>query len=187
MATANAPAVVLTAAEFACRPDPGYPEELVRGEIVRMPPPRPRHGEVCFRVAFLLGSFLERHPIGRVVTNDAGVITTRDPDTVRGADVAYYSHDRVPPGPLPERSYLDVAPDLVIEVLSPDDRWPLSLAKVAEYLGAGVRVVLLLDPAAHTVHVYRAEEPPRLLAGSETLTLPAELPGFAAEVSTFFA
>ncbi|HWE38180.1 MAG TPA: Uma2 family endonuclease, partial [Isosphaeraceae bacterium] len=92
----------LTAEQFGRRPDPGYPEELVRGTIVPMPPPRPRHGQICGEAYFLLRQAAEEHDLGHVVCNDSGVITERDPDTVRGADVAFYSYDRVPKGPLPD-------------------------------------------------------------------------------------
>ena len=113
--------VLYTAEEFGRRPDPGYPEELVRGRIVTMPPPGSRHGKVCYNVAYRMGRFLEDHDLGHVLTNDSGVITERGPDTVRGADISFYSYERVPKGPLPP-GYLDVTPDLVFEVLSPEDR-----------------------------------------------------------------
>ena len=142
-ASVTTPAL-LTAEEFAQRPDPGYPEELVRGRIVPLPMPKPRHGEICNRVGRILGDCAEDRDLGRVLSNDTGVITERGPDTVRGADISFYSFARVPKGPLPDR-YLDTPPDLVVEVLSPSDRWPKVLAKVAEYLDAGTTVVLVLD------------------------------------------
>ena len=144
MATVSTPEVLLTAEQFGERPDPGYPEELVRGRIVRMPPPKPRHGEICIQVAYLLRRYLEEHDLGRVLGNDSGIITERDPDTLRGADIAFYSYDRVPKGPLPD-DYLTVVPELVIEVRSPSDRWPKVFQKVGEYLAAGVSVVVVLD------------------------------------------
>ena len=126
-ASVTTPAL-LTAEEFAQRPDPGYPEELVRGRIVPLPMPKPRHGEICNRVGRILGDCAEDRDLGRVLSNDTGVITERGPDTVRGADISFYSFARVPKGPLPDR-YLDTPPDLVVEVLSPSDRWPKVLAK----------------------------------------------------------
>ncbi len=79
---------LLTAEQFAQRPDTGYPEELVRGRIVPMTMPKPRHGEICGRAVRILGNFVEDHDLGRVLSNDSGVITERGPDTVRGADVS---------------------------------------------------------------------------------------------------
>src|SRR5581483_3813003 len=97
-----------------------------------------------------------------VLSNDSGVLTKRGPDTVRGADVAFYSYGRVPPGPLP-RTYLAVVPELVFEVRSPTDRWRAIVTKVGEYLTAGVAVVCVLDEATEAVHVYTDDQPVRIL------------------------
>jgi len=93
--------------------------------------------------------------MGRVVSNDGGIRTERDPDTVRGGDVAYYSYARVPQGPLPA-GYLDVVPDWCSRSRSPTDRWSRLITKAGEYLEAGVTVVCLLDQVSETVQVYRA-------------------------------
>ena len=136
-----------------------------------MTPPRPYHGYVCSVLSRLLGNHAEAQNLGYVLSNDSGVITQRGPDTVRGADVAFYSFAKVPKGTLPRDRYLDVPPDLVAEVLSPEDRWPQVLTKVAEYLSAGVGVVLVLDPARKTVHVYEGNEPVRILSEGDDLAL----------------
>jgi Uma2 family endonuclease len=81
---------LMTAEQFSQRPDPGCPEELVHGRVVGMPPHDRRHGYVCGLAYYLLRRFVDEHELGRVMSNDSGVITQRDPDTVRGADVAYY-------------------------------------------------------------------------------------------------
>lgn len=175
-----------TAEEFAHRPDPGYPEELVRGRIVAMPLPPPRHGQVCAKVVRLVGNYADDHELGHVLSNDSGVITERGPDTVRGVDVAFYSYSRVPKGPLPAK-YLDIPPDLVFEVRSPEDRWPKVLAKVAEYLNAGVGVVVgVLDPERSTLHLYEGDQPVRILSEHDELTLPGLLGEFRVAVSCFF-
>jgi len=119
---------LLTLQEYSKLPELDYPNELVRGRIVRMTPPQSRHGQVCSRADRILGNFSDEHDLGHVLSNDSGVITERDPDTLRGADVAYYSFDRVPKGPLSE-GYIEIPPDVVVEVLSPFDRWPNVLAK----------------------------------------------------------
>src|SRR6478609_7246048 len=98
MATAE---TLLTAEEFGRRPDPGYPEELVQGRIIAMPPPDRRHGQVCGQAYYLLRQHVDERDLGHVLSNDSGIITERDPDTVRGADVAYHSYARLPKGPLP--------------------------------------------------------------------------------------
>jgi Uma2 family endonuclease len=175
----------LTAEQFGERPDPGHPEELVRGRIVESPVPKPRHGQICGHAYFYLRSFAESHDLGHVVCNDSGVITERGPDTVRGADVAFYSYARVPKGPLRE-GYLDVMPELVVEVVSPSDRWPKILAKVAEYLDAGISVVIVLDDEQHSARLFWANGMTSTLGANDELTLPSLLPGFAVAVSRFF-
>lgn len=183
---ATATEVLLTAEEFSRRPDPGYPAELVKGKIVRMNPTKPYHGYVCGNVAIMVGSHAKTHGLGSIATNDSGVITEREPDTVRGADVAFYSYDRVPKGTLPREVYLDVVPELIFEVLSPDDRWPKVLAKVVEYLDAGVGVVCVLDPSRRTLHLFEGEEPVRVLTEDDELTLPNLLGDFRVAVRDFF-
>jgi Uma2 family endonuclease len=174
----------LTAEQFAELPDPGYPDELVRGRIVPLPIAKPRHGEICGRAAQIL-----RHGSGALDLGHflaiTGVITERGPDTVRGADVSFYSYARVPKGPLPNR-YLDTPPDLVVEVLSPSDRWPKVLAKIAEYLDAGTTVVLVLDDERRLAHVHRADAAPRLLGADDELSIPDVLGDFQVKVGRFF-
>jgi Uma2 family endonuclease len=177
---------LLTAEEFGLLPDDGTPKELVRGRIVPMNVPAPRHGQICVQIAYLLRRFLDDHLLGQVVSNDSGVVTERGPDTVRGADVAFYSFSRVPPGPFP-RGYLAAVPELIFEVRSPTDRWRGILAKVAEYLNAGVGVVCVLDDVGETAHVYSDDQPVRILTADQTLTLPDVLPDFQVVVGRFFA
>ncbi len=176
---------LLSAEEFARRRDAERPEELVRGRIVLMPMPKPRHGYLCNKAGRLLGNYCEEHHLGWVFNNDTGVVTERGPDTVRGADVAFYSYARLPEGDLPDR-YPDVAPDLILEVLSPSDRWPQVLAKVAEYLAAGSTVVVVLDDSRRIAHVFFADSTTRMLGVEEELALPGVLEGFRVEVRRFF-
>jgi Uma2 family endonuclease len=175
----------IAAEQFARRPDPGHPEELVRGRIVPLPVPEPRRGHICNKAGRIFGNFVEEHRRGWVLNNDTGVITERDPDTVRGADVVDYSYDRLPPGELPD-SYAEVAPELVVEVGSPGDRWPQVLARVAEYLAAGVLVVVVLDDKGHAAHVFEAGGTHRMLGPDDELNLPDLLPEFRVLVRRFF-
>jgi Uma2 family endonuclease len=177
---------LMTAEEYANLPDPhGYPTELVKGVLVTMAPPRPRHGEICAQIVYLLRKYLEDHPTGRVVGNDSGVITEREPDTVRGADIAYYSFDRVPKGPLPA-GLLETAPDLVFEVLSPSDRWSEVQVKVSEYLDAGVRAVCVVDDDTRSVHVFRPDQPLRVFKAADEFDLLDVLGDFRVNVERFF-
>jgi Uma2 family endonuclease len=171
--------------EYMNLPDDGKLTELVRGRVVEMNVPQSRHGVVCVNASSIVRAFVKQHGLGRVLSNDAGVITERDPDTLRGADVSYYSYSRLPPGQT-NPGYFPVPPELVIEVRSPSDRWPDVLQKTAEYLNAGVDVVCVVDYAAQAVHVFDTEGPQRILHVGEELTLPTILPEFRAPVEAFF-
>ncbi|MFO0949955.1 MAG: Uma2 family endonuclease [Isosphaeraceae bacterium] len=188
MATVTPPQAgerLLTAEEFARRPDPGHPEELVKGRVVAMPPPRARHGQVCAQLVFLLRLYLQDRDLGHVLSNDSGVVTERGPDSVRGPDVSYYAYAKLPKGPLPNE-YPGVPPDAVFEVLSPHDRWLKVLAKVAEFLEAGVGVVVVLDPERRVVQVFEPNQPVRSLAEGDVLTLPDVLPEFRVALARLF-
>ncbi len=175
----------ITAEEYLRLPDSGNTTELVRGRIVTMNRPYTAHGYFCSVIDRLVGNHVTNHDLGRVVSNDAGVVTARDPDTVRGPDVAYYSFERVPRGPIPLNGYWP-APDLVFEVRSPDDRWKEIHHKVGEYLHAGVLTVVVVDPSAQTVHVFSADRPVELLTADDELALDDVLPGFRVAVGKLF-
>ena len=178
--------VLLTAEELLRVPNDGRPKELVRGRVVYMNVPKPRHGQICSKVDRILGNFADERNLGHVVSSDSGARTERGPDTVRGADVAFYSYSRVPPGPFPGEDYLPVVPELVFDVRSPTDRWSVILAKVAEYLEAGVTIVCVLDQMTERCYVYRNEEPVQVLAAEQELTIPDVLPEFRVLVQRFF-
>jgi Uma2 family endonuclease len=174
---------LITADEFFLMPDPpdGSKQELVRGEIVAMAPPGFRHGFLQGRAYRLLDAFVTAHRLGRV-TVESGVVTERDPDTVRGPDVAYWSYERLPADQQPV-GYPEVAADLCVEILSPNDRPGKLREKVREYFTRGVRMVWLIDPEDRNVWVYRGPGPARVFHDDTTLTGEDVLPGFSCPVA----
>jgi Uma2 family endonuclease len=173
-----------TADEFLCL-DIDFPAELVTGRIVEMAVPTPRHGQICSKIDRIVGGYADQHRLGHVVVNDAGIRTKREPDTVRGADVAFYSFERVPPGPLP-KGYLDVMSEVVFEVRSPSDRTQQILAKVAEYLGAGVKLVCVLDPVTQALMACEPDELPITMHNSDEFHFPAFFGELRVPVCRFF-
>jgi Uma2 family endonuclease len=176
---------LLTAEEFSKLPDLGRPAELIRGAVVAMDLPGFRHGEVCGRIAYFLADFLKTRRVGRAVINNSGIITKRDPDTVRGADVAFYSFARLP-RELSPKGYPSITPEVVFEVRSPSDSWPELLAKAAEYLKAGVLAVTVVDPDTQTMQVCRPTAPPSVLTADDTLVLPEIHDDFRIVAARFF-
>jgi Uma2 family endonuclease len=176
----------MTAEEYMALPDSfDGPTELVKGVLVTMPPPWPRHGELCARIVYLLQRYLEEHPIGRVVSNDSSMVTEREPDTVRGPDVSYYSFARTPQGPLPA-GLLSVPPEVTFEVRSPSDRWSQLHIKVAEYLAVGVLAACVVDDRTKSVHIFHADREPQVLGVDDEFSLPAILGEFRVSVVRFF-
>lgn len=176
---------LVTVEEYARLPDRGRPTELVRGRIVELNVPTPRHGQICSEVGRLLGNCVKKEGLGKVTSNDSGIITERDPDTVRGAAVAFYSNKRFGDGPLPG-GYLEAVPEIVFEVLSTNDRWSKILSKVAEYLDAGVAFVCVLDPSDETAYMYEGDRPVRILTADQEIEFPELLGEFHARVGAFF-
>jgi Uma2 family endonuclease len=176
---------LLSAEDYARLPDDGRPTELVQGQVTEMNPPSPRHGKICVRIAGVLSNFVESHDLGHVVGNDSAIITGHNPDTVRGADVAYYSYSRLSKGPIPD-GYLPVVPELVVEVLSSDDHWSNVHAKAAEYLKAGVSLVCVLDPKTLSAYLYSPNEAVRTVTGDADLTFPEILDDFRVQVAKLF-
>lgn len=178
--------LLLTAEEFARLPDSGGPRELVRGVLHSMPPPSSRRGQICGKIHGYLFAYVDQHDLGHVLCNDAGVITDRDPDTVRGADVLFYSYQRVPRGPIPDGEVLATPPELIFEVISPSDRWSEVQSKVLEYLGAGVDMVCVAEPEIGAIHVFEPHSAPHLLRSDDTFVGPGSLSGFQIVVKKFF-
>jgi Uma2 family endonuclease len=175
---------LITAEEFAAMPDTG-PNELVRGEVVGMPPPRSRHGLYSSRIAFLLIQHVRQHGLGEVLINDAGFILSRGPDTVRGPDVSFIRRNRLTDGELPE-GYFPGAPDLAIEVLSPDDRARDVDEKVDMYLDAGCPLVVILSPERRTATLHRPNLDPHIVRGEEALDLSPVVSGFRCALTEIF-
>lgn len=179
-----APSGLLTAEEFDRR-YAGQRFELVKGVPKELPMPTIKHGVICMTIGYLLQDYVLKNDLGRVASNDSYVKTKSNPDTVRGADVSFYSYERLPRGDVPE-GVLPVVPDLAVEVRSPSDRWIDVFEKVVEYLAAGVRVVLLIDAVSLTASVYRPDELQRIFDNGDELTVPDVLPGFSVAVRRLF-
>jgi Uma2 family endonuclease len=113
------------------------------------------------------------------------MLTERDPDSVRGPDVSYYSYKRVPKGPLP-RGLLSVSPEVVFEVRSQCDRWSELHSKVAEYLNVGVQAVCVLDDDTKSVHVFYPDREPQVLSGEDEFSLPNTLGESRVKTLRFF-
>lgn len=177
---------LITAEEFARMPDPpdGSRQELVQGVIITMPPPGGRHGVCCLKIGRRIGNFVDEHSLGTTVSNDTGFLMARDPDTVRGPDISFWSRSRLPEVP---EGYIEVAPDLAVEVVSPSDRYARIQQKVNEYQEKGVRLIWIVDPEDRSAAIFREGQKVKVLSENETLTGEDVLPGFTCRVADLFA
>lgn len=174
----------LTIEEFAQLPGDGYRDELVRGWVVREPPPGAEHGGVASELSARLRNFVRAHHLGRVIS-DSGFILIETPPTVRAPDVAFIAMERIPPAGLPVR-YFPGAPDLAVEVVSISNSPAAIRAKVTDYLAAGTWLVWVVEPRARTVTNYRPEHKVRILREEDELDGDQLLPGFRVRVGAIF-
>jgi Uma2 family endonuclease len=166
----------MTAEEMLRSSLPNKRTELVRGVLVVREPAGYHHGDVAARLLVAIANHVNANGLGRVFAAETGFRLTRNPDTVRAPDVAYISAARLP-DPAP-RGFAELAPDLAVEVLSPDDRPGEVLAKVGDWLNAGARVVWVVDPVHVIARVYRADGSESIVDEAGALQGEDVLPGF---------
>ena len=177
---------LVTADEVLRMPKDNFRYSLIRGELIRMPGTGGRHGIVTMRFGSALGNYVEEHDLGEVFAAETGFKLESNPDTVVGADIAFMSHERIPPGEFSEK-YWTVAPDLAVEVVSPGNTRREMRDKVALYLAHGVRVVLVVYPKQRVAVVHRANAEQVTLGENDILELPDIVPGFSYRVGRMFA
>lgn len=174
---------LITAEEFAHWPDEGRCE-LVNGKIVHLTASRPLHGLIEVRLGSRLFTYADSNGRGLVLGGEVGLWTRRNPDTVRGADLVFISRERY--ASRNPKGILDVAPELVIEILSPDDRRGEVMEKLEDYFAMGVDVVWLVDPGHRYVLAYRSLREVERFEEWDVLTEEEILPGFSLPVAEIF-
>lgn len=160
------------------------PCELIDGRIVSMSPTGGEHAHIESQLDFELKLFVRGKKIGWVLVGEVGIYTRHSPDRVRAADVAFISRERLPAGLV--RGFLDVAPELVVEIMSPTDRWQDVRQKIEEYFSAGVIWVWVVEPENRTVLVYDSPTEARKFIEGESLLGEGVLEGFALDVAGLF-
>jgi len=175
-------AALMTADELFRTSIPDKRVELVRGTLQVREPAGWTHGLVAMRLGTELAACAKRTGAGGVFAAETGFKLATNPDTVRAPDVAFVTQDRMlPPGTI---GYPALAPDLVVEVLSSDERPGEVLAKVADWLSAGTRLVWVIDPERRLARVYRHDGTEASVTGAEALDGKDVLPGFSCSLET---
>ena len=176
---------LMTADELAQIPDDGMRYELVRGELRKMAPPFFPHGRQANRIHLSLGHHVMTQGLGEAFASEIGFRLAIQPDTVRAPDVAFLSNERLlAAGDV--AGYFPGSPDLVVEVISPNDRYTEVDEKVSEWLQYGARLVFVVNPRRKVVAVHRPGQPVTFLGIEDTLTADDIVPGWSLAVRDLF-
>ena len=174
---------LVTGSELLAMGDIG-PCELIDGVIVRMSPTGGVHGFLESRLTLLVGGFINAREVGLCMVGEVGIYIRHDPDRIRGADLVFWSNAKLPDGPPP--GFIEVAPDLVVEILSPTDRWVEMRQKIDDYFSIGVSTLWIVDPEEETVFVYRSATQRIALRSGDMLVGTGPLAGFSLPVTDLF-
>lgn len=169
-------------------PDDGNRYELVEGELRQMSPTGYDHGRCTNNLSSMLGVHVRQNKLGDVLAAETGFIIGRKPDgrvTVRAADIAFVAKGRIPANANTAK-YLELAPDLIVETLSPSDTAFEVEEEIAAWLNAGVRLALTMNPASRSIMVYRLLHDIARLTDQDELDLDDVIPGFRCRVSEIF-
>jgi len=177
---------LMTADELFRLPDDGLRHELVRGELRTMAPTGWEHGCETGKMTASLVPFVREHQLGPGATGEPGFRLATDPDTVRAPDVAFVRRDRLPAGEA-ARGYFRGAPDLAVEVISPNDLYTEVDEKVSEWLDHGTQLVFVVNPRRQTVAAHRPGQPIRILTIEDMLDGEDVVPGWTFPVHALFA
>ncbi len=174
-----------TAKELLELPDDGKRYELVEGELREMTPAGARHGRAAMKLGSRLDQYTTAEQLGIVLAAETGFLISQDPDTVRAPDVSFVARERVPPGGPPD-GYWELAPDLAVEVISPNDTAAEVQSKVQMWLESGVRLVWIVYPDTRSVVVYESLKEISTFTAEDTLSGGGVVPGFECKVAEVF-
>lgn len=176
----------MTAEELLQLPDDDFRYELVRGVLRKMVPAGNEHGQIALRLAWRLAQYVETNKLGVTYAAETGFILALDPDTVRAPDAAFVRQERLDEiGKV--AGFWPGAPDLVIEVISPSDQYSEVESKVADWLKAGSRMVVVVDPRRRVVAVHHSRSGIRVLGMGEVLEGGDVVPGWSVPIEELFA
>ena len=176
---------ITTAEELFSMPDDGYRYELVRGELRKMAPSGSEHGDISADIHGSLHPYVRANNLGRTRIADPGFILEREPDSVRAPDVAFVRRERIEA--IGKTVFFwPEAPDLAIEVISPNDRYTEVDEKIADWLSAGTRMVIVVNPRNRTVNMHTPDGAITLNLG-DTLDGGDVVPGWQMPLTDIFA
>lgn len=177
---------LVTADMLLRMPDDGARYELIEGALRRMSPAGFQHGRIIMNIATPLDTHVRAYKLGIVCAAETGFVLASNPDTVRAADVAFIRHERIEHEPSVE-GYWPGAPDLAVEVISPHDLYTEVDEKVAAWLDAGTRMVVVVNPRRHLVMLYHSHTQITLLREVDILRGGDVVPGWQLAIADIFS
>lgn len=172
----------VTLEDFMRMPDTKPASEYACGEAVQKPMPDVPHSAIQMYLGVVLFQFLAQTGLGRVFSDLRCIFGPAGRERVFVPDLTYVAREHLPSG-----RFLYAAPDLAIEILSPDQPMARFSDKIQFYLLNGVRLVWVIDPADGTVAVLAPGQEARVLSAGGTLDGGDVLPGFTVAVDEIFA
>ncbi len=183
--SATASGKIWTDEEFMALPDDGNRYEVVNGELIAVGSASARHGYYVSLIHIILGAYVRSQKIG--FTFDSDTSFKMKSGNRRSPDCSFFSKERLRSlGGIP-KGYIEGSPDLIVEVLSEVNTVGEIHNKIVEYFENGSRLVWLIHPEEKYVLVYRQPEPTALKRPGDILEGEEVIPGFALDLSEFFA
>ena len=178
-------AQIVTAEELLQMPDDGFRYELVKGELKQMAPAGSEHGDLAMRIGWRLAQHVEEHKLGKAFAAETGFRLTSNPDTIRAPDLAFVSENRIAEAG-EVIGFWPGGPDLAVEVVSPGDTYNEIEDKVLDWLDAGTRMVVVVNPRQRTVTLYRSRADIVILTQDDILDGNDVVPGWSLPVAEIF-
>ncbi|HEY6802616.1 MAG TPA: Uma2 family endonuclease [Pyrinomonadaceae bacterium] len=176
----------MTAAELLRLPNGQHRYELINGELKTMSPTRQPHGKVTMHIAAPLAQFVWEKKLGEVFAAETGFKLTSNPDTVLAPDISFVNTARAALFETCE-DFWPIAPDLVVEVMSPSDRKKNVRTKTLAWLQFGVKQVWNVDLKEETISIHYSSTEALTLTKQDVLSAGDLIPGFKIPVSEIFS
>ncbi len=174
----------MTADELLAMPHHGYRFELIKGELHQMAPAGSQHGRIALRIGWRLAQFVEKNKLGETYAAETGFMIDTAPDTVRAPDASFVSRARAEA--TDGEGFFPGAPDLAVEVISPHDRQTEVEEKALDWLRAGTRMVIVVDPSQRIAIIYRGLDDVQVLAEGDSIDGGDVVPGWTLPLADVF-
>lgn len=180
----GSPKKVWTEAEIEALPDDGFTHEIVDGELVMSPKHDWYHGDICADLLAALRTFANARRLGAVWDSSTGLwMFSRN---CRAPDISFVVKARLAGHSRRERKFFPGAPDLAVEVLSPNNSRTEISERLKEFFASGTQIAWIIDPDRESVEVCYAPDRRRLLGPGADLDGEHLLPGFRYPIGDLF-